>query len=299
MKRKLLSVGLILLFFGGILSQGITVNAHQISTINNNNNTNSSTEKSKVSVQFFSLHGVEKIEREISVQDSYRLSSVMNSSDVNAIASELMSLGLLPSSMSQDELKNLISEEYGKKAFTKYSDKLNSIVVGRSEVKQNLFCTINGEANSYFTTNYKSMSVYAVAFIPAMALILLDIFLQLTLPWYPILLTIPTFVGMLPMGILGVLGFVVWTAGLLGSELIDFMPVKLSLIQSVVMGGSHGLPLPHVNTSGVIGKWAIYNEQITLYLIGFFGVWAHIVNPHNEYTKFIGSSLYIKAEGSY
>jgi hypothetical protein len=129
--KKYLAVGIILLFLGVAVAPSI--NSSVVKTpVSKNTTTVPLTEKSNVSVQFFTLRGVKTIEREIPLQDSDRLSKLMDGLDVDAIASELTRLGLVPSSMSTEQLKSLINSEYSKKEFAKYSDRLTRLTAKES-----------------------------------------------------------------------------------------------------------------------------------------------------------------------
>jgi len=290
--KKLLTVGIIFLFIGVAVAPSI--NSVVVKTsINKDYKSVSLTEKSKVSVQFFMLRGVETIEREIPFQDSDYLSKLMDGSDVDAIASELTSLGLVPSSMNSEQLKSLISGEYSKKEFAKYSDKLTRFTSKESsEVKQNFLCTLKGEAHSYMARNLRA-ELFGFAAFPGMALLILDFWLQFLLPNYPIIIP-GIYFG---FGPLGVIGLTLIAAVLALQYISDNNPIKLSLLfQDIGLYGIYNGRDAYVNTSGIGGKWSLHGYNVDLHLVGFFGIFVSFFNPNSQYDKLIGSSIYLWAQ---
>jgi len=301
MKRKCLAVGIILLFLGTALSQAITINTRLLSTTDNNNS-DTSEEKSIVSCQYFTLHGIEQVEKEISIQDSYRISELMNGSDVEALAHELTNLGLVPSSTNSEQLRELISGEYGKKIFTKYIDKLNDVISGETETKQNIFCTVNGEAYSYVSRNLRAQLVGSITVYPAMALLFLDLILSFLtvyplIPWMKIMILPDSY---WEVGIIGVLGWIFYAINQISLEFMDNRPVKLSMFQTLQLEKKYSSAvLARLNTSSIFEKWELSGNRIDLFMIGFLGIWATIQNPQDEITKFRGFSVFINAHSPY
>jgi hypothetical protein len=290
--KKLLALGIIFLFIGIAIAPSI--NSSVVKTLVNKENTSVSlTEKSNVSVQFFTLHGVETIEREISFQDSDNLSKLMDGSDVDAIASELTHLGLVPPSMNS-ELKNLINSEYSKKGFAKYSDRLTKLFVKEgSEIKQNFLCVLKGEAHTIEGRNLRAELLGFAAF-PGIFLLILDFVLQATDPNYPIIIPGAPYFGFGPLGLLGL----TIVAAVLGLQYIsDVNPIKLSLLfQDILLSRApYGMDV-NVNTTGICGKWSLYGHHVDLHLVGFFGIIVSFFNPHSTNEKLIGSSMYVWAQ---
>ena len=141
--------------------------------------------------------------------------------------------------------------------------------------------------------------MYFIFYSSALALVLLDLFLQTILPRYPLIMKFETFPGhYFGFGLFGTLGWILFfiTAGVL--TIIENIPIKLSLFQGISLEEAYNGPYVHVNTSGPVGNWSLSGYRILLYLIGFFGVWLSVENPDTGYSKFIGSSLFVKAECS-
>jgi hypothetical protein len=294
-------IGIIFLFLGTTLSQAIKINTH-LESITNNGNSDTLEEKSIVSCRYFTLHGVEQIEREISLQDSIRISKLMNGSYIEAIACELTNLGLVPSSINSEQLRELISGEYGKKVFAKYTDKINHVVSGDSETKQNLFCTINGEAYSYVSRNLRAQLVAYIIVYPTLALFFLEFILHL-LPKYPLIpwMKYENLLGeYIDLGIFGTLGWILLTIGETSLGIMDNRLVKLSMFQTLQLNDAYpSQVLPRLNTSSVSETWELSGYRIDTFMMGFFGIWFTIQNPRDEITKFRGFSMFINAESHY
>ena len=157
----------------------------------------------------------------------------MDRSDVEAIASELTRLGLVPSSMSSEQVDNLISGQYSKKAFARYSDKLTNVELGK-EVKQNFLCTMKGEAGSYLSRNLREQLLAILTVYPTLALLLLDLLLQIIFPNYPLILKFPVIQGMYwGFGIVGTFAWILFIIIEAILNVSDNMPVKLSVFQAI------------------------------------------------------------------
>jgi hypothetical protein len=289
---------IIFLLLGTTLGQAVVTNISKPSLIRSNTTSGPRTEQSDVTCRYFTIRGVEEIQKEISRQDSDKLSALMDGSEVEVIVSELTRLGLVPSSMSSEQVDNLISGEYCKKAFARCSDKLTSVNLGK-EVQQNFLCTMKGEAGSYLSRNLRAQLLAILTVYPTLALFILDILLQAIFPKYPLIFKFPVIPGMYwGFGIVGTFAWILFFIIEAILTILDNMPVKLSVFQVISLEESYNGPYVHINTSGAAGNWSLYGYRIRLDLLGFFGVWLSVVNPDTRYSRFIGSSLYVKAECS-
>lgn len=286
--RKGLSVLIILIFIGVAILPSITADNNQKTSVKK---IDTLTGENKLSCCYFTLHGIEKIEKEISPQESNRLLTLMDSSNIDAIANELYKLDLIPLSINIEQVKDLISGEYGKKNFEKYTDKFNNKILAGSNVKQNLFCILNGDAADYHSRDLKTQ-IFAMSTIPpGLLLFLLDILLQ-HFSWYPIIYSFYIWPYItFHFGILAIPTAILLGIGLIGTDILDYSPLKMSVIQFVFMGDAH------LNTSGFLGKWSLSNKSIDLSMIGFMGLCVFTDDHQNDFTaKFRGFSLYLKAD---
>jgi hypothetical protein len=247
---------IILLLLGTTLGQVVAVDSVKLSITRNNTTSSASIEKSNVTCRYFTLRGVEEVQKEISLQDSHQLSALIDGSDAEAVACELKKLGLAPSSMSSEQVESLLSGEYSNQAFAIYYDKLTSIEADK-EVKQNFFCTVKGEAGSYLSANLREELLGTLIAFPALALILLDLFLQATLPNYRLLWQSEIFPGIyFGFGLVGTLGLLLFVIAEAILTILEKMPVKLSVFQGISLEESYNGPYVHVNTTGAAGNWS-------------------------------------------
>ena len=248
----------------------------------------SSNEKVTIKISYSTLRGIEQVEKEISLQDSQRLSTIMNGSDTEALAYELTKLGLVPSSINSEQLRELIGGEHGKWEFALRNKVLNSYLDSErlNGTKRNLFCTIQGDARDCIYFAALEMTTFAIGWIFA--------WLSIHLPtWFPSLFPlIPIYddMGVLFFLGFGLLLFANWFSYFRISP-IRAIPILLSTLED-------GLKQQKANLStlGLLGNWSMQNYGMDMLLIGFLGVWITI-NDHMNYPAcyFKGFSMYTAA----
>ncbi len=284
--RKGLTIAIILLFIGLAVAPNINANLEKLTQTSTQifeerNNTH------KLSCRYYTLNGIEEIEKEISFEDAEHLSQLMDSSDFDAIAAELAHLDLVPESMSIHQIKEMLSGEYGRKHYIKSQEKIKNNHFIESNIKRNIFCNVSGDAGR----NYLSKPTLSIAtemlFVISFSLIFLDFYFQ-QFSWYPT-------VGVgdenvyFQCGLLLIIGFAILLIDVLINKVFDFispkaMPYSIAFLEDD----------SNINTSGMLGKWNMHNQDILLNMIGFLGLWIHF----SDYScKFKGFALYVVARG--
>ena len=293
---KSLTVGIILLFVGVTIAQVFSEN--QVLSAKNTINFNLATEKTTLSCRFFTLKGIQEVKKEITVKNMAYLSSLMNSTDYSAIASEINDLGLLPNNISIEQAKELISGEYGSQYFERYSSLFGRTHLSNSEANQNYFCRINGSAESCVVSRNLIGALVAILTVyPALVLLILELLLHV-LPWYPLVsfykfeIDIDRYID---IGFAGALGYLLYALCDTYLTFQDNRIVKRGLFQDIQLEkGLYG-PSAHLTTTGGNGNWSLDGVRINMFLIGFLGIWLSSSNP-DKYSRLIGSALYVKAE---
>lgn len=281
--KKLLVFGVIVLFLGVAIAPSINANISKITVIDNHN-VSLLEETVRLSCSYHTLKGIEEIEKEVSAEDTEHLSQLMDSSDIDAVASELSRLGLLPETMDVKQVKDLISGEYGRRNFEKYEEKLRDISLKESEVKQNLFCAVSGDAVDSILMTPALQSVVGVLIFITISLMELAQYLN-PFPFVALSLLFLAFF------FLGITDAIMWA--------YMFQPFKAMMFPYVRLEDST-LP-PHVdanvNTSGLFGKWWMHSRQIYLHMIGFLGIWISYHDGVGDLAcEFKGFALYVEAE---
>ena len=157
--RKYLVVGIILLFAGVTITKGTSVNINQLSRTKNSTNTISNPEKTTVTCSYFTLHGVEHVEKELTIQDAVYLFQVMNTSESTILASELQRYGLLPQTMNVEQATALLTGEYVEKELQQAQQFLPTTQVLDSDWLKNSLCSINGYGPSSYYMDIKNLAV--------------------------------------------------------------------------------------------------------------------------------------------
>lgn len=304
MKRKWLAVGIILLFVGVTVVQGISEN--QLSSAKNEKSFCLSEEKTTLMCQYYTLSGLKEIKRDVSAQDALCLSRLMNGSDLYAIAYELSRLGLLPENLSRQQAMDLMSGKYGMNEFQRFQKVANRKIAPNSEWKENSFCSIDAYGPDIYST---SLLVYITAN-------LLDWLL-----YY--LVTIPgLLLGFLIASPLLLMGLLIPFFNLLGLLIVEIVSAPFYIPQMMVEGflmtGHNFIPLrasplltatklfdvsgstqTYLKTSGLQGDWSLENyTSIGMFLWGFFGLSLITINEDlttNVYLK--GFCLDVKSKG--
>ncbi len=128
-----------------------------------------SNEKVTIQISYFTLQGIEQIAKEVSQQDAYRLSQLVNNTDVDALICELMNGGLVPSSIDQVLLRDLINGDYGKRQFSRISTLLNRYSSNErgNITNRNVCCLIHGDALDCIYMPTLELMTYGVGWIIA------------------------------------------------------------------------------------------------------------------------------------
>jgi len=251
----------------------------------------SSNEKVTIKISYSTLRGVEQVEKEVSLQDSHRLSILMHGSDNEALADELMKLGLVPSSMNSKQLKELISGDYGKRECVRYNKVLNGYLGTESSngIKRNYLCTVQGESLDYIYLAALELLLFGLGW----KLVDLGIYLADKYPSIFPIIHIPFIYG--SISLLDIVGF----------SLMDLANIlylfRISKIRAVPILFSNicdgaGNQKTNLSTRGLLGTWSIQSHDINMILIGFLGVWITIPDAVNSPgCSFRGFSLYAAA----
>ena len=291
--KKLLVVGVIGLFLGLACAPSFHAKLNNIST-NDKNNVDLHEETKWISCKYFTLKGVEEVEKEISITEFDYFLQLMDSSDIDAIAYNLHKLGLLPNNIPIQQAKDLISGRYGKQLFSEVQEEIKSTFLLESDGKRNIFCSISGDAvDNELTTPFVWLLMCAFI-IPGLSLMLLDLHLR-QYPWYPQYGDYMFHYG--PFFVLGIL--IALFGGYIGS-LFSLFPIKALPFSFAILEDPTSAPYeyPNVNTSGLLGQWWMHNRYIILSMIGFFGLWINYIDRINDFAcKFRGFAFYVDAKG--
>jgi len=263
-----------------------------LSTVVGYQTVQSSNEEVTVKISYSTFDGVEQVEREISRQDSHHLSTLMSGSDNEALAYELLKLGLVPSSINMEQLKKLLSGDYTKTDVVRYNEILNDYLSNErfNGTKRNFFCVVQGDARDCIYLAAAEMFLIGIGFTTAM----LGLYLAKHFPSIFPIIPFPFLYG--SVGILFLIGL---GLGMLGNYLYLFRISSFRAIPVLVSDLSDG---PHeqkanLSTRGLLGSWSIQSFDIDMFLIGFVGVWITIIDSMNENgCKFRGFSLYVAAK---
>jgi len=253
----------------------------------------SSDGKVVLSCDFYTLNGIERVEKAVAIEDAEHISELMDGSDYDDVASGLSRLGLLPEGMSVGEAEDLISGEYGIRQFERYEEQLKGFPFQPSDTKYNLFSVVSGSGCDYevFSLGLKIFvySIYTALFMVIVLLGTIDEFLQ-NFPWYPVWRVElgPGNVGYL--GLFGILAFLVFLFMIFLSDFVfpgifQLNPIKIGLF----LDGR--ITKANLNTLGLLGKWQMESSTIYLSITGFLGL---VIQSWCEF-EFSGFCFYIKA----
>lgn len=280
--RKGITVSIVAL----LLTLALIPNTHAYSNAQRMIIKKSSPEETEiVTCRFFTLNGIEEVEKEVTIEDATYLFQLLNEPNTVAIASELNNLGLLPDNIDVKLAKDLINGEYDKRQLNRigWSSKEMSNFAGDNPIQRNFLCNVNGDARDYYYFTPKSIALYISGF----ASMILDGFLR-EFSWYP---TWETWWGgyIGPLFILGVLGAIL-------PQVFPFIRINpfraVPCILANIYDGPWEVPA-HLNTTGPYGNWTIESFDIDFMMIGFFGLWISRWDSQNEPNcKFMGYSLY-------
>ena len=279
---KTFVVGVIVLFVGAGIQPSINA-----SIIGLNRDTTT------FEINFFTLEGIEKIEKEVSTEDAQYLLDLMDGSDYNKIAFELNRLNLLPEDMNVKQAEELINGNYGKENFKDFQNKLNFKPSSNPDIKSNSFCIVRGNAvDNWMEQLMLTIAFYSIVF-SGIFLILFDLIFCLLSDWYA-----NQWDYFSPLFNLGF--FLLFNLGPFIHLIYDLIPLKVAAISYAYLEDTSLPPLvyPNVNTSGLQGKWNMNKYEILLGMIGFFGIWLNYNDIVNDFAcKFMGFALYVNVRG--
>ncbi len=290
--RKGLCVGIVLFVVGVAIAPGISANINQRST-ENARNALYVPENSLVTCNYVTLWGVEQVEKELPVQDAVYLSQLMNTSDDATLASELHRYGLVPQTMTVEQVAELLSETYMQKEVQQIQRLLGFNELSDTDWMDNSFCSISGYGpSSYYSTLKSTMIRFAVVY---------ALLLFVTFPGACLALILArlnfTLLAML------VIEFA-YLPQMIAEELLSIgqviLPLKLS--PGVIVAelfDFYGHTPPILNASGRNGNWTIQNYPgIGMHMFGFFGIWLTIrVQAQYPSASVKGHCLNINAKG--
>jgi hypothetical protein len=295
--KKGLAIGIILLFIGVAVAPSINADIDSFEELSH--------KTTMISCQYVTYTGIEKIEKEISIDDYEHLIQLLHGSEDNATVSELEHLGLLPEGMTVQRAKEIISGEYGKKKLENYKENnlKNFFINDDSIIKKNMFCAIQGSAvDSYFLPFWWLAIMYGVgAIVVSIGIFLwsLDTKLRELFDWYPLFEEDdPVGLDLLQFMVLFILGFNYITFNIFPEVLIGRnIPLKLTGYVGARLFAAFNVTHPILNTLGLLGQWSIENyRSIDLSMIGFTGLWINIPDIQQvDGCEFKGFCLYVSA----
>jgi len=256
----------------------------------------------RVSCQFVTYTGIEKTEHELTAAQYEHLMQLFHQSDENALVAILLDLGLLPQTMTEQEAKDLLSGDYGKRALsTILSSPTRNPAMLNVTNGTNMFCKIQGDAvDSYYRPLWWLISSNIVGwagYLIGTSFFGLDELLRHLFRWYPL------FTWDYDWGILVALAFFFALFGdfipddsqgfLIGVKI----PLKLNGFVSVNLDDAFQVAKPNLVTSGLSGDWEIHNNRwVSIRMLGFTGVWVTVPDmQQSDGCLFKGFCLYIKA----
>jgi hypothetical protein len=299
--KKGIVVAVILLFIGLAFAPSINADVSNISRINAII-IKPQDKTVTLTCRYFTLKGVEEIEKEVSSKDAEKLFTLMDNTAYDTISRTLNSLGLIPKSMAVDEVTELINGEQGRIEYNQLKERLQSTPLFRneSEWKENVLCLVQGDAvDNFFYRPLTFMIEYGAGLVYSLIvtiLFTLDTLLRV-FPWYPVgdppyefgpLVTLALMLGVMYMILIE------------GWALHYLIPLKIA--PAVFAGLTDAFPIhqnPNLTTSGLFGRWEIRDYQdIALLMIGFTGIWISYNDGYQlPACKIMGLSLYAKAKG--
>jgi hypothetical protein len=299
--RKGLAVGIVLLFIGVTVFQGISADIDQSSREAIGNIGMSDRERTTVSCSFFTLHGVEQVGKELMVQDAVYLSQVMNTSDGVTLAFELDRYGLLPQSMTVTQAAEIINGVSMYEEVQRVQQFLHANQSLDTDWMSNSLCSVSGYGpRSLYTT--PRFWVWSTALVFAL-------YCFVTMPGFFVAEVLShIFNGSFSDIIFFCTVLLFYFPQMLAEDLYWTMgqwinPIKLPCAVVVAhlttwdWAGDN--ETPYLDVSGRQGNWTIENYTgIGIHMIGFVGVWLSRYNKSNRASAQVkGYCLHINAKG--
>jgi len=291
-KRSLIVVSLcaVVLLILGSLS---TVVGYQI--------IQSSEEKVPMTCSFFTVHGVEQVEKELSVQDAAYLSLLMDTSDSAFLASELCRYGLLPQAMTVDQAVEVLNGESIQKKVQQAQQFLGVKQSLDSDWMSNSLCSVSGFGlRSLYTTPrflvWSTALIFALfCFITVPGIFVATALSRMFNDTYSYLIFFFTLILFyFPQMLVEDL---YWDMGQWINPIK--LPSTLVVAHLTTWDWAGDIETPYLSVLGSDGNWTIENYTgIGLHMIGFFGVWLSTYNKSNRASaQFRGYCLHINAKG--
>jgi hypothetical protein len=279
--KKLLVIGVIVLFLGLACAPSINANVEPLVNIQPHL-LNNSVDTTTLTIRYYTQQGIKELEEEVPVEVAEILFNLIDSNDHNALTNTLARLELIPTTMNVEEVIELIDGTIGQKEYSQYESQLETIfnINNESEWKQNILCNIRGDAvDSYFYRPTAFLIEYGTALL------------------VKALITILAPLGLL---IYGLLFAVIWMALFENWPLHYLMPIKIAPAVFAILDDAFGrFPPANLSTTGLKGHWEIHdNRSIFIFMVGFLGIWISYKDGYQvPGCKFIGYSLYTQAKG--
>ncbi len=299
--KKLLAVGVIVLFLGLAVAPSINANIDTLANLTPHL-LNTQEETTTLTIRYYTLQGVKELEEEVPVEYADTLINLIDNDDYFALANTLASLELTPTSMDVEDVIELIDGTIGQKEFSQHESQLETMFINNndSEWKQNILCFVRGDAaDSYFYRPLTYVIEYGGALIYTALLgilFALDTFFKI-FPWYPV--GDPPF-EFGPFFMLALMIGVVYMVLFEGWPLHYLIPIKIAPVVFAMLDDAFGnFPPANLSTTGLKGHWEIHdNRSISMFMVGFLGIWVSYKDGYQvPGCKFIGYSLYTQAKG--
>jgi len=257
----------------------------------------------RVSCHYVTYIGTVKIEQEITTDQYENLVQLFHQSDDEVLVTALQHLGLQPTTITEQDAKDLLSGDYGRRELLN-NQRIMTRYPWTTNVTNgtNILCTIQGDAvDSYYRPLWWLISSNLVGwtgYLIGASFFGLDELLRHLFRWYPL------FTWDYDWGILVALAFFFALFGdfipddnqgfLLGVKI----PPKLNGFVSVNLDDAFHVAKPNLVTSGASGDWEIHNNRwVSIRMVGFTGVWVTVPDmQQSDGCLFKGFCLYIKAD---
>jgi hypothetical protein len=238
--------------------------------------------------QYFTQHDITTMETQLPYEKVEHLMLLVKQNEYQKIASELTQLNLMPRSLTQKKVLELLN---GHNRYELIHQLPQTPPNGCTDKLTNSFCRVSGYAvDSLFINTIRCFMLFSTFF-----LYTLDEFL-LNLKLYP-RIHIETPIWEWDLGLFGIF------ASLLGGYVFNIpsvrFPVRLSPLILSWMGDVRSEEYAILRTKSFHDEWSIENYGIGFLLVGFTGLWLtfRINDECNEPgCAFLGSSLYVSAK---
>jgi len=280
MKKQILVISIILLLLGVACAPTIFAKSKEFNE-----------EKMKIEISYFTMDGIQTIEKYIPKDKANNLLVLMDGFDFKTVSYELNQLNLIPEDMDIQQAEDLLNGDYGINNCKQLYDDFKPLSKNLNSSEENFFSIVGGSAVDNEMFYVRDTFLFSLCCIPGLLLMVLDSKLS-DFPWYP---SNPYFNG--PLFWFGAFFLYI---GLMSYWIFHINPFKPMGLSKAILEDTSLPPYnyPNVNTYGVLGQWLMSDLRIELDMIGFLGVWINYDDGiHNPACQFNGFALYINARG--